>query len=245
MRVRDAATGTLVADRDLGAEFLLGIAPYPNEARTLLSYQAASAVQHRMAILGADGSTESDHLAGELLGLVDRYWDPAWDWTGCGPEFFRGSECPACDERPTGIFPPDLGELHRVDMFFDGQRSQLVLPHFGMSFELRDDVFTPMPGLVCGRFGMVDECTGQAHYDTLNQAALVQSIQDLTVTCIMHTDGSDLTIPVRIEGGHSGFSVPVVMPSLGIGFVASEQALTALHYANPDAVSQPAIRDLR
>ncbi len=247
LRVRDAATGAVLGDLDIGARFLLGIVAFPDQPRTIVSYEsAATPLEHRIAIIGADGTVESDHLAKDYLGIVDRYWDPAYEWGTCGPEFFQGEECPMCGPRSTDIGVVEgLSAIPRFDMVFDALHNRLMTGAGSASFELRDGVFYPMPGLVCGRFAWPDECTGHAYLDMLNEVTITQSLYDSSITCVMHIDGSDLTIPVTIAGEHSGWSAPVVMPSMGIGFVATDEAMTAIHYNNPEAAAQPAVRDMR
>lgn len=242
VRVRDAATGALVADKQLAARFLLGVTPLPG-GQTLVSYQAKDSVAHRMAVFDHKGDVVQDVSAGDFLGYTDRYHRPEYDWGKCAPEYFAGAECPSCPPRPTDFFPSGMSELTPVDMVFDAQRQRLVLP--GGSFALEGGLFHPLPATVCGRFPWTDHCGGTGYLDLSNRVEVVRSLQDRSIMCTRTIDDSDLVVELQLLGKQSGSSDPVVVSSLGVGFVPTSEGLNAIHYANPDAAEAPAVQDLR
>jgi len=68
---------------------------------------------------------ESDHFAGDLLGLPDRLFDPAYDWTGQGPKYFEGH--PPVRDVFQHLASDPSADLHQLNMFFDPERNMLVM----------------------------------------------------------------------------------------------------------------------
>ncbi len=250
LRIVEGATGETLADVDLGATHLLGLAAIPGADRTLVFYESAgTALAHRAAIVDGTGAVVVDELAGVLLGYPDRFWNPAYDWGTCGPAFYRGPDCPACTNDPPTDFLPgpalsyDPPALPYFSPFFDTLRDELVIPEYDARFAYVGGAFHPKPGINCGRFRFTTECNGLPIFDVQNQVAILSTMSD--VVCIQHVTGDDLTVPVQVPRTSAGFSVPTFLSSQGTAYVPGVDGLTAIHYRNPDAASLPAIRDLR
>jgi hypothetical protein len=246
LRVRDADTGALVRDLDLGARFHNGIAvaEFPDQTRAIVSYQLdATPTEHRIAIIDSDAVVVEDHLAGDFLGFTNRYLDDAFDWVGpCSPN--------SCEVTP-GCPPPDIFQsIEQLEtnqglvMYYDPVLEQLVMRDW--VFQLRDGLFYPMPHYRCSRVGAEpSECIGQFHHDQIHKAVLVRSLWEPMTTCIVYIDGSDLAVSVKLDGEPSEFDSFLPFPGLGTGFVTNENSVTAIYYRNPDAVFLPAVRDMR
>ncbi|MBN1944862.1 MAG: hypothetical protein JW797_04260 [Bradymonadales bacterium] len=251
LRVVEADTGELVNDLDLGAQYLIGLAvvDFSDYPRAIVSYVAnTDPIQHRIAVIGTDGTVESDHLGGEYLGFLDRYFDEAYDWGGCTQEW-----CDVIDSSPLGECPPIdifptldmLQNVQNTSMFFDPVNDQLVTNEW--VFQLRDDdLFYPTPHFFCGHFGIPWMCKiGQKYYDPFRRVALSRRNNDSRITCIIYLDASDLAVPVELDAAPGELEDFITHSSLGVGLLATINSLTVIHFRNPDAVTMPAVRDLR